>query len=121
MDDLNARLEQLYTEGDGDYASVIGRMRTPERVAKFLGFFVQDPSYETLRTSLANEDWDSAFRAAHTLKGVASDMGFAKLSAAASDVTEELRAKRNEGGVALMPMVDEYYRTATEAIAKANL
>ncbi len=120
MDDLNAKLEKLYKEGNGDYHGVLGRMRTPERVAKFLGFFAQDPSYETLRTSVESADWDNAFRAAHTLKGVASDMGFAELSTAASNVTEEFRAQRYDEGVLLMPLVDEYYKLAADAIA-ANL
>ena len=116
MDDANEKLEKLYSEGDGDYQNVLGRMKTPERVTKFLGFFVKDPTYDTLKTSIDSQDWDSAFRAAHTMKGVASDMGFLKLSKAASDVTEEFRAQRYEEGVALMPEVDELYAKATEAI-----
>lgn len=36
-------------------------------------------------------DWESAFRAAHTLKGVAQNLGFDALYRAASALTEHLR------------------------------
>lgn len=116
MDDVNEKLEKLYAEGNGDLQNVLGRMRSPERVQKFLGFFVQDPTYDTLKSSIESQDWESAFRAAHTMKGVASDMGFLELSKAASDVTEEFRAERYDEGVALMPAVDDLYAKAITAI-----
>lgn len=55
-------------------------MRTNERIAKFVTMFADDASYATLIDNMAAENWDEAFRAAHTLKGTARDMGFIDLS-----------------------------------------
>lgn len=87
-------VETLYQIAGGDYAGVIGRLRTNERIAKFVTMFADDASYATLIDNIAAENWDEAFRAAHTLKGTARDMGFIDLSDRASEVTEALRAQR---------------------------
>lgn len=40
----------------GDYADVIGRLRTDERVAKFVTMFADDTSYDNLVTNMAEQD-----------------------------------------------------------------
>ena len=61
-------VETLYQIAGGDYAGVIGRLRTNERIAKFVTMFADDASYTNLIDNMATENWDEAFRAAHTLK-----------------------------------------------------
>lgn len=61
-------VETLYQIAGGDYAGVIGRLRTNERIAKFVTMFADDASYTNLIDNMAAENWDEAFRAAHTLK-----------------------------------------------------
>lgn len=63
-------VEQCYKQLGGDYADIIRRMRTDERVIKFLGMLLRDDSFCQLKTALENEDYETAFRASHTLKGV---------------------------------------------------
>lgn len=87
-------VETLYQIAGGDYAGVIGRLRTNERIAKFVTMFADDASYATLIDNMAAENWDEAFRAAHTLKGTARDMGFIDLSDRASEVTEAIARQR---------------------------
>lgn len=41
-------VETLYQIAGGDYAGVIGRLRTNERIAKFVTMFADDASYATL-------------------------------------------------------------------------
>lgn len=101
----------------GDYADVIGRLRTNERVAKFVTMFADDTSYDNLVTNMAEQDWEEAFRAAHTLKGISRDMGFIDLSEYASDITEALRADEHERAQELLPSVQEEYQHVAEAIA----
>ena len=67
-------VETLYQIAGGDYAGVIGRLRTNERIAKFVTMFADDASYTNLIDNMAAENWDEAFRAAHTLKGTARDI-----------------------------------------------
>lgn len=92
-------------------------MRTNERIAKFVTMFADDASYATLIDNMAAENWDEAFRAAHTLKGTARDMGFIDLSDRASEVTEALRASDAAQAKKLLPAVEDAYKQVADAIA----
>lgn len=67
--------------------------------------------------NMAAENWDEAFRAAHTLKGTARDMGFIDLSDRASEVTEALRASDAAQAKELLPAVEDAYKQVADAIA----
>lgn len=110
-------VETLYQIAGGDYAGVIGRLRTNERIAKFVTMFADDASYTNLIDNMAAENWDEAFRAAHTLKGTARDMGFIDLSDRASEVTEALRASDAAQAKELLPAVEDAYKQVADAIA----
>ena len=58
---------------------------------KFLRKFPEDETFTQLSDSLAAEDYPEAFRAAHTLKGVAGNLGLTHVYEAACGVTEALR------------------------------
>lgn len=59
--------------------------------SRFIRRFASDGSYDALRKALDAGQGQEAFRAAHTLKGVAANLGFERLWAAASALTEQLR------------------------------
>jgi HPt (histidine-containing phosphotransfer) domain-containing protein len=110
-------VEALYQIANGDYAGVFGRLQTNERIAKFVTMFADDASYANLTSNMEQGNWDEAFRAAHTLKGTARDMGFIELSDAASEVTEALRANNITLAKELMPAVEDSYHLVSESIA----
>lgn len=84
-------LEAFYESISGDLAEVRGHLLTDERVTKFVKMFFDDPVNAQLCAAMENDDMESAFRAAHTLKGLAIGMGFTVLHGAASALTEALR------------------------------
>lgn len=84
-------LRACYQQMGGDYDAVIGRLRQEERVVKFLRLFPADENFQLLTDSLAKEDWPTAFRAAHSMKGVALNLGLSTLAQCASELTEVLR------------------------------
>lgn len=84
-------LKTCYEQMAGDYEAVMGRLRQEERVAKFLRLFLADENFDLLTRSVAGEDWPTAFRAAHSLKGVALNLGLSALAKSASEMTECLR------------------------------
>lgn len=84
-------IEQFYAACGGDYEDVKGRLLTDERIVKFLGIYFQDPTYDTLKESLASEDYETAFRAAHTMKGTSRDLGLTQIADAATELAEALR------------------------------
>lgn len=82
-------IEQCYREMGGNYAEVCGRLPSQRLVVKFARKF---QSYAQLTAAMAAGDHDVAFRAAHTLKGVAANLSFTRLRTSASVLTELLRA-----------------------------
>lgn len=64
--------------------------------AKFLRKFPGDPSYRNLGEQLRAGSFEEAFKSAHTLKGVAANLGLTPLHAASAELVEELRGKKCE-------------------------
>ncbi len=84
-------IKECYETINADFDGVMSRLLAETRVAKFAVRFPDDPSLESLCSSYAAGDIETAFRAAHTLKGTSANLGFSDLYQKASDVTEELR------------------------------
>ncbi|MDY3225645.1 MAG: Hpt domain-containing protein [Candidatus Faecousia sp.] len=84
-------IEQCYQAMGGSYDEVSGRLPSKRLVEKFARKFLDDQSYSQLRQALETGSREEAFRAAHTLKGVAANLSFTRLRASSSDLTELLR------------------------------
>ena len=106
-------IQECYTALEGDYEEVLSRLYSEALVKKFVGKFLADQSFQQLEGSLNAEDYDEAFRAAHTLKGVAQNLSFTKLYRSSHEITEALRTKNYDLALQLLPQVeDDYTRTA---------
>lgn len=84
-------LRECYQTMGGDYDAVMGRLRQEERVTKFLGRFGEDENFRLLTDAIAGQDWPTAFRAVHSLKGVALNLAMTDLANSSSALTEVLR------------------------------
>lgn len=84
-------LKTCYQQIGGDYDVVMRRLMKEERVAKFLKMFLADESFQLLTRAMEQQDWSTAFRAAHTLKGVALNLALTRVATSASELTECLR------------------------------
>jgi len=102
-------LQNFYDSIGGSYTAIINRMRTDDRICKFLRMFMQDKSYVTLLDAMEQEDVKAAFAAAHTLKGVVGNMSFTALSEASINITEALRSEDMDSAKVLLPKVVEEY------------
>lgn len=109
-------LKECFDAFGGSYNDVMGRLLTEERVKKFLLMFLKDTSFSELEAAMDSEDYDSAFRAAHTLKGVCANLGIERLGSDASEITEALRAKDSAAACSLFPQVAESYRITVDAL-----
>ncbi len=92
-------MQECYEQMGADYQEVLGRLYNEQMICKFVRMFLQDDSFHNLETALDRADVKEAFRAAHTLKGVCQNLGFANLYLPASALTETLRAGKLEGTV----------------------
>lgn len=108
--------ETFFKTINGDYQEVMRRFLSEERVLRFVRKFPADGSFAALKEGLERGSVEEAFRAAHTLKGVAQNLGFTALSGKASAVTEILRSGSLEVAK-FMPELENLYRLTVESIA----
>lgn len=109
-------LQECYAALEGDYQEVVGRLYSEALVKKFVVKFLADKSYQLLEDSLKAENYEEAFRAAHTLKGVSQNLSFTKLHQSSHEVTEALRTKNYDQAVQLFPTVEADYAQTVAAI-----
>lgn len=107
-------LEKLYQEMGGDMADAVRRLGSASAVERFLRMFAGDDTFAMLQAAMSAGDVQRAFRAAHTLKGLAA--GLVQLGQAASALTEALRGSDMQRASALYPETAAAYREACAAI-----
>ncbi len=113
-------LREAYENIGADYDDVLHRlMDSDDMVARFAGKFMDDPSFSQLEEALAAGDAETAFRAAHTLKGVAQNLGLVNVYEPASELTELLRGGSLEGSGDLVAVVREQHVATIEALSEA--
>ena len=96
------------------------RIPSEKMLRKFVGKYLADPTFGNLESAAAVQDWKGAFLAAHTLKGVAQNLGFDKLQRSASGLTEALRGDKPLTDMALFQKVREDQKELVEAIGKLD-
>lgn len=87
-------VKECYELIGADYEGVMGRLRTEERVKKFLLKVLNDKSYDLLLDSIEGGNVEEAFRAAHTMKGVCQNLSLTPLFESASVLSEVLRDQK---------------------------
>ena len=116
-------LKECYDTFGGSYESVRQRISSDEIIKKFVIKFLSEPSYRNLCDNFEKGDYVEAFRAAHSLKGVAANLGFNRLQGSVSELTELLRNSEGiqidtEACKGLLVRVTEDYKQVVEAIMK---
>jgi HPt (histidine-containing phosphotransfer) domain-containing protein len=89
--------KECYDAMGGDYSEILGRMGNDERIIKFLGKFLNDPSYEQLCRAMEVKNIPDAFRAAHTMKGVCKNLSITNLANSSSILADLLRDRDTYG------------------------
>lgn len=110
-------IEQCYQEMGGSYSEVCSRLPSQKLVEKFVRKFLDDQSYAQLTAAMNAGNHDDAFRAAHTLKGVAANLSFTRLRASASDLTELLRTPADTIPAEAAPLLEAVTRDYEATIA----
>ena len=106
-------IRECYDELGLDFDAVLSRLVNEKLVQKFALKFLDDPSFQNLKDAV-----ETAFRAAHTLKGVCLNLGFDNLYPSSKDLTELLRAGSMDGYEDLFAEVEKEYNRTCEALRK---
>lgn len=109
-------LQECYAAIGGNYEEVIGRLRSERLIQKFVLKFKDDGSYQLLVDSMASKNYEDAFRAAHTIKGVCQNLGFIRLQDSSSRLSEALRHGYTPEADGLTEEVGADYRQTMDAI-----
>ena len=118
-------LAEVYEKAGGNYQDALERLMNDKLIDRFLKKFPSDESYAQLKDFLAAGNLDEAFRAVHTLKGVAYNLSLTRLGDAASELTEVLRPgheelRSDEKIAELMAAIDTEYATSLAAIQELD-
>ncbi|MCI8506304.1 MAG: Hpt domain-containing protein [Lachnospiraceae bacterium] len=109
-------LKECYEALGGNYEEVISRLRSERLVQKFTLKFLDDKSLELLKESLQSENYEEAFRAAHTIKGICQNLSFDRLLASDNALTEALRNGKSPEADSLAKQVFADYEQTVSAI-----
>ena len=93
----------------------------PELYFRLLSLFPSDPSVPRLEESLAKGDIPSAFRHAHTLKGLCAQLALPAMQKDAGKVCDLLRnadMKSLSGAIEMLPVLKADYRTICSDIQR---
>lgn len=111
MDDS---FKKRLVECGADVETTLNRFMGNEALyEKFLKKFLGNSNYGALEESIQAQNYEEAFKCAHTLKGVSANLGLDPISRASSDLTEEVRGKA--GGEIDRERVQEIWRELQEA------
>ncbi len=110
-------IQECYKEMGADYEEVQGRLRTEERIKKFVLKVLNDKSYNLLCDSIAQQNIEEAFRAAHTLKGISQNLSLTALYHSSSALSEKLKAKEyDKEAEEMFEQLKKDYAKTVEAI-----
>jgi len=111
-------IQECYTALEGDYADVSARLHSDRLVKKFILKFLDDKSYTLFCTSMAEKNYEEAFRAVHTIKGVCQNLGFTRLLKSSSQLSEALRHGWTPEADVLADVLAADYKMTAAAISE---
>lgn len=109
-------LEECYIRLQGDYTEAKNRLMNDRLIERFILKFPSDPSMGALTEMIEAGDNAAAFRAVHTLKGVAANLAFTQLFKDASNLTEQMRSLQNAADPVLYDKLKATYNMVIDTL-----
>lgn len=109
-------LQECYLKLEGDYAAVSSRLPSEKFIQKYVLKFAEDKTMKLLEESWQAGNFEEAFRAAHTIKGMCQNLAFARLEGSSSALTEALRGGKSPQAEEMYQQVREDYERTANAI-----
>ena len=109
-------IRECYQKMGGDFDEVMQRLGSESFIRRFAVRFLDDSSFQMIKDGIASGDAETAFRGAHTLKGVCSNLGFKALCDVSSELTEILRGRELKGYEDTFAALEKQYQITVDAI-----
>ncbi len=84
-------LRELYFKLGGSYDELIHRLRHESLIKKYIIRFLDDDTYKLMCEAFLEQDYELAFRLAHSFKGICLNIGLTSLHHDVNEFTELLR------------------------------
>lgn len=115
-------LSEFYREIGVDSQAVVRRMGLTEKhLKKYLRKFKDNQEYEKLSRAVAENDYYNAEWAAHTIKGVTSNLGLNILFDDFQKIVNSVRAEKTEEIPALFEAASADYERVMNLLAQVDL
>lgn len=110
---MDMELRQVYEQMQGNYDSVLGRLSTEDRIKKYLFLFMDKEMDKLVMDALDAQDYETAFRETHNLKGICANLNLDKLEQSVNTLLEELRggAPKKDVTACVQAIQDDYKMT----------
>lgn len=109
-------VKECYQQLGGDYNTALRIIGKESRIDKVLRMLPRDENMRVLRLALEQPDYDAAFRAAHSLKGVFLNLCLSRQAGAAAALTEALRRPPSAEIPALFEILEQSYAELLRAV-----
>lgn len=111
-------IKEFYNAISESYDDVFKRFYSEDMIKRFVKKFAEDKSFATFERALSSGNVEEAFRAVHTLKGIALNLGFSKLGELSSAVTETLRRGDEKSAKEAFPALSKCYESVVKLISE---
>lgn len=88
--------KECYELIGGNYEEALRRVMMDSMIEKLSAMFLDDKSYVGLVAAMEENDYDEAFKMAHTLKGVCQNLAYTALGSVSDELTEALRENKRD-------------------------
>lgn len=110
-------LQECYKTIGADYDDLLKRLGGSEAIAsKFVKKFLNDSSYEQLLKAIEEKNWEDAFAASHTLKGIAANLSMTSLYEISSSICEDVRGGKELVDLSKVDTLKSTYNQYSQAI-----
>lgn len=106
-------VKEFYYAIGSSYDQAIGRLLSEERIKKFLGKFVEKDEFVPINNFFEAKSYEEAFRAVHSLKGMALNLELGPVAESSSALCEEVRHGKPDKDVngMIADLKEKYYST----------
>ena len=108
----------FYREIGVDAKDVLNRLGSVVLIKKYLNKFAKDGTFADLKNGIAEKDYQAAFRAAHTLKGICLNLELLPLSEISVNLTDILRNYTPDRESDLNGTFESFSKAYSEIVAK---
>ena len=116
-------LKECYAAFGGDLEALLLRLPSERLAGKLIRKFPEDGSFRELCAAISGGDLETAFRCAHSLKGLCLNLELPRLLRSSSELTEALRPGNEyipQNAERLLEQVKQDYTLVCDAVSRLD-